>query len=377
MMLARVAALLATLLAARAWFRRPSTAPFVDAVGKPVPGSIACLEMVMLGHVEQGLLIRGLSVANPVLLYLHGGPGTSEMGMVRIYNMPVLEKHFTVVVWDQRGAGRSYAAREPESGMSVEQFIADAHELTQLLCQRFQQPKIYLVGHSWGSALGALTVHRYPDLYHAYVGVGQVVNMREGERISYAWTLAHARKAGDARSVAKLEAIGPPPYLGKFRSKLMAQRKILGKYGGEVQGSSHGGMPTLLRGLIVSSEYGWQDRINVFRGVFANMRLMWPKILDINLMAQAPELNVPVYFLEGRHDYEAPSALAEQYFEALIAPRKTLIWFERSAHFVNTEEADSFNQFFVERLLHETHPRYMGDARATSDAGPLQTGLEA
>lgn len=274
--------------------------------------------------------------------------------MVRTHNIPVLEKHFTVVIWDQRGAGMSYAARAPETGMTVEQFIADAHELTQLLCRRFKQPKIYLVGHSWGSVLGALAVHRYPDLYHAYVGVGQVVDMREGERISYAWTLAQAERAGDARSVAQLKAIGPPPYLGKFRSKLTTQRKILGKYGGEVYGNPHGGMSTLLRGLIGSSEYSWHGRINVFRGIFANMRLMWPKILDIDLMIQAPELEVPVYFLEGRHDYEAPAVLVERYLQMLKAPRKELIWFERSAHFVNTEEADCFNRFFIDRLLPET-----------------------
>ena len=112
-------------------------------------------------------------------------------------------------------------------------------------------------------------------------------------------------------------------------------------------------MSTLMRGLLRSSEYGWPDRINVFRGVFANMRLMWPKIVDINLMVQAPALKVPVYFLEGRYDYEAPSVLAERYFQLLQAPHKELIWFERSAHFVNTEEADAFNRFLVDRLLRE------------------------
>ncbi len=353
---------LATISAVLAWLRPRSTAAIVDATGKPLPGSIAILEYVWLGGVEQGLLIRADNIANPVLLYLHGGPGTSELGMVRMHNMPVLEKHYTVAVWDQRGAGLSYAAREPESGMNVEQFIADAHELTLLLCRRFHQPRIYLVGHSWGSLLGVLTVQRHPELYHAYVGVGQVVDMREGERISYEWTLAQAGKAGDRRSVARLRAIGPPPYAGELLRKLMTQRRILARYGGEVHGSPRGGLPTVLRGLLGSSEYSWADRINVFRGIFANMRLMWPKIAAIDLRVRAPEIRVPVYFLEGRYDYEAPAVLAERYLQQLRAPRKELIWFERSAHFVNTEEAAAFNRFFVERLLRETlsdpcHPR--------------------
>ena len=349
------------------WLRPGFTAPFTDSSGRTLPDSIASLGRVTLGGVDQGLLIRGRNVANPVLLYLHGGPGTSELGMVRQHNMPTLEQHFTVVVWDQRGAGMSYAAPNPTSGMTVEQFIADAHELTLLLCQRFQQLKIYLVGHRWASALGALTVQRYPNLYHAYVGVGQVVDMREGERISYAWTMGQAEKAGDARSVGRLRAIGPPPYLGKFRVKLMGQRKFLGKYGGEVHGNPNGGTLILLRGLLSAREYSWPDRINVVRGILVGIRVMWPQILDIDLITQVPELKVPVYFLEGRHDYEAPTELAERYFEALKAPHKTLIWFERSAHFVNTEEADAFNRFFIDRLLPETY-QFAARNAPTTDA---------
>jgi pimeloyl-ACP methyl ester carboxylesterase len=350
------AALLGVLLVALAWLKPASTAPITDARGAPLPGSIASLEWIRLGGVEQRLLIRGHSVANPVLLYLHGGPGTSELGMVRVHNLPALEPHFTVVVWDQRGAGASYAAREPESGMTVEQLVADTCELSELLRNRFRQPRIYLVGHSWGSALGVLAVQRRPELFHAFVGVGQVVNVQEGERRSYEWTLAQAEAAGDARSIAKLQAIGPPPDPGELRPKLMTQRRILARYGGEVHGSRSGGMSTLLGGLLRSSEYSWADRINVFRGVFAGMRLLWPQILSIDLTAQAPALAVPVYFLEGRYDQEAPSALAERYLAALEAPAKTLIWFERSAHFVNTEEAERFNRFFIDRLLPETSP---------------------
>jgi len=274
--------------------------------------------------------------------------------MVRAHNIPALERHFTVAVWDQRGAGKSYAARKPVAAMTVEQLIDDTHELTELLCRRFQKRTIYLVGHSWGSLLGVLAVKRRPELYRAYVGVGQAVDMREGERLSYEWALEQAEKAHDAKSVRQLRAIGPPPYQGELRPKLMVQRRILAKYGGEVHGSRSGGMPTLLSSLLTTSEYSWVDRINVFRGVFAGMRQLWPQILTIDLRVQAPDLKVPVYFLEGRYDYEAPAVLAAGYFDALKAPRKALVWFERSAHFVNTEEAAAFNRFFVDRLLVET-----------------------
>ena len=347
-------AALVALVVATAFLSAGFTAPITDVQGRPVPGSIAVLEEATLGGVRQSLLIRGQNVANPVLLFLHGGPGTSELGMLRAYNVPALEKHFTVVAWDQRGAGKSFAAVEPVSGMNVGQFIADARELSVLLCRRFHQEKIYLAGHSWGSALGVLTVQQYPELYHAWVGISQAVNMAEGERISYEWTLAQAEAARDSRSVAKLREIGAPPYSGDVRSKVVAQRAILGKYGGEVHGSRRGGLLIVLRCLLKATEYSWRDRVNYFRGIFASIRLMWGQILSIDLMKQAPELKVPVYFLEGRHDYEAPSVLAERYFQVLEAPRKTLVWFENSAHFVNTEEAGAFNRFFVDRLLPET-----------------------
>jgi len=134
----------------------------------------------------------------------------------------------------------------------------------------------------------------------------------------------------------------------------MTQRRLLGKYGGKVHGNPRGGMCTVLRGLLASSEYSWPDRINVFRGIFANIRLMWPKIASIDLRALVPELGVPVYFLEGRYDYEAPAIPAELCLQQLRAPRKELILFERSAHFVNTAEAVMFNRFFVDRLVQQT-----------------------
>lgn len=345
----------ALLLVVVAWLAPGSTAPITDATGLPAPGSIAVLEKVKLGGVEQSVLIRGEDVTNPVLLFLHGGPGTSELGILRAHNLAALEKRFTVAVWDQRGAGKSFAARRPESGMTVEQLVSDTHELSALLCRRFGQERIYLAGHSWGSALGALAVARHPELFHAFVGIGQVVNVLQGERLSWEWALAQAERAHDARSIAKLKAIGRPPYAGALRPKLVAQRRILARYGGEVHGDPRGGAPILLASLLRTREYGWLDKVNVLRGVLEGMRTLWPQILSIDLLQQAPVLEVPVYFLEGRHDHEAPSVLAERYHRALAAPRKTLIWFERSAHFPSVEEAAAFNRFFVERLLPETY----------------------
>jgi pimeloyl-ACP methyl ester carboxylesterase len=361
--LAAAGALVAVLVLV-AWLRPARTAPITDARGREVPGSVAALERVRLGGVEQALLLRSVDPRNPVLLFLHGGPGTSELGMLRRHNVPTLERHFTVAIWDQRGAGRSYAAREPAENLTVEQLVSDTVELSELLRRRFGQSRILLAGHSWGSALGALAAARRPDLFHAFVGIGQVVNIAEGERRSYAWALEAAARAGDASGVAALRRIGPPPYPLPLRRALTTQRSVLGRHGGEVLGSRQGGMPTFLRALLSVTEYSWPERVDVFRGVFHAMDRLWPQILDLDLGRQVPALEVPVFLLEGRHDREAPSALAAQWLETLRAPRKELVWFERSAHFVNTEEPDAFHAALVERV--RPHALAAEPERATS-----------
>ncbi|HEV7665876.1 MAG TPA: alpha/beta fold hydrolase, partial [Chloroflexota bacterium] len=131
---------------------RAYTPPITDAGGNVLAGSIASMEQVRLGGVDQWVVIRGNNTANPVLLFLSGGPGGSELPMVR-HNLAPLESHFTIVVWEQRGAGKSYAAG-PVENITAAQLESDAHELTLLLEQRFNQPKIYLLGSSWGTILG-------------------------------------------------------------------------------------------------------------------------------------------------------------------------------------------------------------------------------
>ena len=328
--------------------------PIKDEQGHTIKGSIASLEKVKLGGQEQWILIRGEDTKKPIILFLHGGPGAADMGLIRKYKQK-LEKYFVVVTWDQRGAGKSYAAMQPSTDMTIDHFISDTYELTELLRQRFKQKKIYLVGHSWGSILGILTVQKYPDLYYAYAGIGQIANMVEGEQLSYDWTLAQAKKVNDNRAVQKLTAMGRPPYTGDLLKKMMAERRLLKKYGGEVYGNSWGATSLVLGSLISTKEYTLLDKVNFFRGAFGSVSLLWQEIMTINLMQQAPILKVPVYFMLGRYDYEVPNPLAEQYFNLLEAPIKELIWFENSAHLLNVEENDKFNGVLINHILPATY----------------------
>ena len=301
------------------------------------------LECIRIGGADQWVLERSEDVSNPIVLYLHGGPGTSQMTLNR-RNMRDLEASFTVANWDQRGAGKSYAAIRDAGAMNIEQFVEDTREVTRYLLQKFGQDRLVLVGHSWGSAIGALTVARSPELYSCYVGIGQVANMAEGEALSYHWVLDQAQRRNDRRALRSLERIGPPPYSGDWRRKTMTERTYVARFGGEVRASRHGALGMVAGSVLVSSEYTLRDRVNFLRGVLGSMRALWPQLLEVNLFEQVPELRVPVFFMEGRHDWEIPWILAARYYEALRAPSKRLVWFENSAHLPNAEERERFNE---------------------------------
>lgn len=301
------------------------------------------LERIRIGGADQWVLERSEDLSNPIVLYLHGGPGTSQLTLNR-RNTRDLERCFTVVNWDQRGAGKSYAAIRDAGAMNIDQFVEDTREVTRHLLQKFGKERLVLVGHSWGSAIGALTVARSPDLYSCYVGIGQIANMAEGEALSYQWVLNEARQRHHRRALRSLEQIGPPPYSGDWRKKTVTERTYVARFGGEVRASRHGAMGMVLGSVLVSSEYTLRDRVNFLRGVLGSKRALWPQLLEVNLFDQVPEMRVPVFFMEGRHDWEIPSILSARYYEALRAPSKQLIWFENSAHLPNAEERERFNQ---------------------------------
>jgi pimeloyl-ACP methyl ester carboxylesterase len=177
----------------------------------PVPGGVATVTKVRLGGADQWVSFRGDSASNPVLLHLSGGPGSSDVGWVRTFNQP-LERHFTVAVWEQRGAGKSYPAVDPTSDLSLDRLVADGIELASWLARRFDESKIYLTGNSWGSTLGVLMVQRRPNLFHAFVGTGQMVDQHATDRILYRQLNSYAVRIGDQGLQRKLSALGEPPY---------------------------------------------------------------------------------------------------------------------------------------------------------------------
>jgi pimeloyl-ACP methyl ester carboxylesterase len=318
-----------------------STTPFREPGGELVPGSIAEINYLRLGGLDQWTMIRGESLANPPLILLHGGPGFTEMRLFRHFNA-ALEKRFTVVNWDQRGAGKSFDRKIPKSSMTVEQFISDLDELVDAVCTRVEKNKVVIFGHSWGSALGVLYAARFPQKVAAYVGSGQVGDWPTGEVSSYAFVLAEVERRNNRKAVKELRAIGVPPHTAK---KLWVQRTWLDRVEGHP-----GGMSMVKFGRIVlgGPESSIFDLANIQRGFTFSLDAMWAEVSALNLMKVVPALQIPVFFFLGRRDHQVPAETSVAYFDALIAPSKKLVWFEESGHEPFVDEPAKFNTAMVE-----------------------------
>ncbi len=309
------------------------------------PNGIESLESVTLGGVDQSILLRGRNRDDPVLLFLHGGPGVPEMPAARDFGLR-LEEAFVVVHWDQRGAGKSCSPGVPDESIHLEPILADTLELVDLLRDRFGVEKIYLVGHSWGSVLGILAVKRHPDRFHAYVGIGQVVDMQENEEISYRFVVDRAKAEGNEEALKALSAIHPPY---PDREALMTQRAWLGHYRGDFHAG--GGFERFVRTLLVSPEYTLREKLSFYGCAMNSLDQAWDDLADVDFIRDAPRLEVPVYFFVGRHDYNTPFELVERYFAVLEAPHKEIVWFEDSAHSPNLEEPERFQEMLIRKVL--------------------------
>ena len=297
------------------------------------------LEQVRIGGIDQWVSIRGSDRRNPVLLMLHGGPGWVSMP-TSWYFQRGWEEYFTVVQWDQRGAGKTYAANDPARvapTMTRERMVADALEMVDWLRHEFGKDRIFVLGHSWGSYLGLEVARQRPEWLHAYIGVGQISDAPESERRGWAWTLQQARQHGNAQAIADLESIAPYA-LGSAPvplPDLFKQRRWLNYYGGMVHNRRGGEAEAAA--LSLSPEYTDADVAAVWQGNDYSMQHLLSGVLTLD-MTTVHALETPLFLFLGRYDYNVNSALAADWFDTVKAPRKQLVWFEQSAHEVMNEE---------------------------------------
>lgn len=281
---------------------------------------------VEIGGMEQWLMARGASLDNPVLLWLHGGPGSSQ-SPVASYPDERLEELFTVVHWDQRGAGKSNPRSFDESTMTVDTFVGDARELTLWLKNHFGKEKIVLLGHSWGTVIGMLLAQRYPEDYLCYIGVSQVVDTLRSHAVAHAW-------ASEQEGAGKL---GTPPYTD--HGEYVRFAKKIDSLGGGMDV----GFGTLLRQALAFDLYGFSDLLRWMNGANRGSGPMWEEYLELSLPDTIGRVDIPVLFFSGRHDYNTPLELVEEYFRVLEAPEGSeLIIFPDSAHTPFWKERETF-----------------------------------
>jgi pimeloyl-ACP methyl ester carboxylesterase len=323
--------------------------PFLDENGKSLPGSISEKIFVNINGVQQGMIIKSKDITNPVLLYLHGG--MPDYFLTQKYPTG-LEDYFTVVWWEQRGSGLSYSPGIPTETITSEQLISDTLEVTNYLRNRFGKEKIYLMGHSGGTFIGIQAAAQAPELYYAYIGVAQMSDQLESERLAYDYMLQKFTDNGNIKMVQKLEAAPitlendiPDAYYS-LRDGAMHSLGI---------GTTHD-MKSVISGIFLPSltfrEYTVMEKVNLWRGKSqSGVSSIWDEITATDLTTQVTELEIPVYILAGRYDYTVNYDLQKNYFMKINAPKKGFYTFENSAHSPLFEEPESFIEIMVNDVL--------------------------
>jgi len=325
--------------------------PFLDKNGEVMAGSISEKIYVSINGVEQGMFIKSKNKANPVLLFLHGGPGMPEYYLTRSYPTG-LEDYFTVCYWEQRGAGLSYSSDILLETLTEEQLISDTLEVTDYLCRRFDQEKIYLMAHSWGSYIGIQAAAQAPERYNAYIGIAQVSRPLESEKLAYKYMLKQYMTAGDRRMVQRLERVpltemySVPDSYRPLRDEAMHELGI---------GTTHT-MKSVISGIFLPSwkfpEYTLREKINLWRGKWSTgSTYMWNQMIATDLTAKVQKLDIPVYFFHGRYDYTCNYVLTRDYFEKLQVPSKGFYTFEQSAHSPLFEEPEKMRHILQQDVL--------------------------
>ncbi|MBP3685156.1 MAG: alpha/beta hydrolase [Oscillospiraceae bacterium] len=302
-----------------------------------------------LGGVMQAVHVWGTKEENPVVLFLHGGPGVPNRHGMAKNHMDLLDD-FTIVAWDQRGTGGSYFGCDPET-LTLEQLISDCAQLIDWLCETLHKKKIFLLGASWGTELGTFVCQKHPEKVAGYIGYGQVVNGIENENVSYAFALEEAKKAGNAEDIAELERIGPPvdgQYKPVFEG-LMTQRKIMKKYGGHSTKKGGYVSGTVLP-ILKSSELSLRDKYGTAKGYKVCLSAMWPTIVHYDFVHDCGPFQMPYYIFQGRLDRNTPASLVQEYYDSIVAPDKDLVWFEHSAHGPMGEEPEKFKRLMREKF---------------------------
>ncbi|MBN2683104.1 MAG: alpha/beta hydrolase [Bacteroidales bacterium] len=309
---------------------------------------------ITIGGIEQGMFIRSNNIENPVLLFVHGGPGFPNFFMIEKYN-PGLEDFFTVCYWEQRGCGLSYNPEVTIESMNLKQLAFDAIEVTNYLLGRFAKEKIYILAWSGGTTIALPVVAKAPELFHAYIAMGQLTNQIESERIAYDFMLKQFKRIGDKQAVKKLM---------KFRN-LLTESDIVSFYNSgtrdklmhELGIGTMRNMKSVFKDIFLPvwtcKAYTFREKCNIWKSklFFLPKTELKNETLKIDFAENYPKIEIPIYFISGKYDLTVNIDLSRNYFNRLNAPLKAFYTFENSAHGPLFEEIEKFREIIEKDVL--------------------------
>jgi len=298
-------------------------------------------EYVPINGINQFLYHMGTSYDNPVLLYLHGGPGSAESLFAHVFQNS-WEDIYTVVHWDQRGAGKTLT-KNPDHYPTIELMLHDLYEVIQYLKKKYHKEKIVLLGHSWGSVLGSFFIQKHPNDIAYYIGTGQVIHMTENEQVGYDKVKELIIKADDQKSLKKLEAIGGYPgskvtFDKEFLKKCSLVRKLQSKYK-----LSSDSFLSIFKIVKKSPIFQLSDFF-AFLKIYKANQGVYSFFSDFNLWGESKEYKIPIYYILGEDDWQAPYIIAEKYFNEILAPQKNIYLIPNARHMAMVDQPDMFYQ---------------------------------
>lgn len=305
---------------------------------------ISTLEQVDINGSKHAIMIRGHNLDNPVILFVHGGPASSELPFAK-KNQDLLESRFTVVNYDQRASGKSYHFSEDYSNLSADLLVEDLLAITDYTTERLGKKKVILIGHSFGTYIGTLAAQKAPEKFEAYIGIGQVGDVLLSETESWSYVVEQARLAGNEKDVQELEQVAEAIKQGQA----FTPRQYVKKYGGAARLMEN--PDESFWGKALSSEYNIVDAFRHTKGMSYSQEILIGEAMVNSLPSRVTEMDLPIYFVMGDYDYMTSSLAAKLFFEGIEAEQKEFISYEQSAHYPHYEEKERFLNWMVKEFI--------------------------
>jgi proline iminopeptidase len=302
-------------------------------------------DQIEIGNRKQQIYVKSKDLSNPILIFLHGGPGFPEWGALNKFNDALFE-HYTVVHWEQRGSAKSYLAHEK---LSLDLLYSDLKDLVQFVLKSLKQSKCFIAGHSWGTVLGLKYAAEYPEYVHAYVGINQIIHRAKEEERSYNYLANSIQHEVKKKPVRQFKHIKPPKD-GQYESikQLSKQRKLLHQQKGFVVNKKVA--QKVMFSILLDKEYSLGEKMTILKAFNHSTEQLWPDFATINFLDSIQKISVPIYLIVGQNDYVTSYLLTHTFMNRLDAPFKELYFFEQSGHLACYEENERFNEIMINEV---------------------------